>query len=268
MSCAPRSHLASGDRDRDGWSTNPSASTAAVLLQLHDRDFLSSSFAKERLPHSFALDSFVRNQASVRESKKNQKTQVDFTGGGGSFATFELCCVRPCQNFVYFNTKPIAFLAPISWLPALVTSPKVVRFRKNSIAFLASISWPATLATSPKLGRLQKIFKKINRISRAKISWPATIATSPKLFRFRKSSIAFLASKSWLATLATSPKLGQHRTNFNCISRANIVTSDTRNIWKAWSTSKKNSIPFFAPTSWLPTLPTSPKLKGNCTPKS
>ena len=54
---------------------NPSASTAAVLLQLHDRDFLSSSFAKERLAISFAFDSFdsfVRNQASVRESKKKK----------------------------------------------------------------------------------------------------------------------------------------------------------------------------------------------------
>ena len=74
-------------RSRSRWMTrtppNPSASTAAVLLQLHDRDFLSSSFAKERLSNSFAFDSFVRNQASVRESKKKKKkkTQVDFSRG-------------------------------------------------------------------------------------------------------------------------------------------------------------------------------------------
>ena len=50
---------------------DPSASTAAVLLQLHD--FLSSSFVKERLSNSLAFDSFVRNQASVGESKKKKK---------------------------------------------------------------------------------------------------------------------------------------------------------------------------------------------------
>ena len=75
-----------GDRDRDiddptRTPPNPSAAVA-VLLQLKDRNF-SSSVAKERLSNSFAFDSFVRKQASVRESKKRKKTQVDFPGGGG-----------------------------------------------------------------------------------------------------------------------------------------------------------------------------------------
>ena len=59
----------------------PDPSTAvAVLLQLQDRNF-SSSVAKERLSKSFAFDSFVRKQASVGESKKRKKTQVDFSRG-------------------------------------------------------------------------------------------------------------------------------------------------------------------------------------------
>ena len=62
---------------------SPSASTAAVFLQLHDRDFLSSSFAKGRLSNSLAFDSFVRNQASVRESKKKKKRRFISRGGGG-----------------------------------------------------------------------------------------------------------------------------------------------------------------------------------------
>ena len=102
----------------------------------------------------------------------------------------------------------IAFLAPISWLAALATSPTVGRLQKISIAFLAPISWLAALATSPRVGRLQKI------------------------------SIAFLAPISWLAALATSPKLGRLQKNFNRISRANIVTSGTRNISKRCSTWK------------------------------
>ena len=45
-----------------------------------DRNF-SSSVAKERLSNSFAFDSFVRKQATVCESKKRKKTQVDFSRG-------------------------------------------------------------------------------------------------------------------------------------------------------------------------------------------
>ena len=101
--------------DQDPGPPNPSASTAAVLLQLHDRDFLSSSFAKERLSNSFAFDSFVRNQASVRETKKKKKkkTQVDFSRGVRSqpsnyavyapgtnrvslYDVFVRACVRAC----------------------------------------------------------------------------------------------------------------------------------------------------------------------------
>ena len=58
------------------------------------------------------------------------------------------------------------------------------------------------------------------------------------LVDFKKISIAFLAPISRLATLATSPKLGRLQNMFNYISRANIVTSGTRNISQAWSTSK------------------------------
>ena len=102
----------------------------------------------------------------------------------------------------------IAFLAQISWLAALATSPNVGRLRKISIAFLAPISWLAALATSPKLGRLQKI----SIAFLAPISWPAPLATSPKLGRLEKLSIAFLAPI--------------------------MVTRATRSISKAWSTSK------------------------------
>ena len=51
---------------------------SSVLLQLHDRDF-TSRVAKERLSNSFAFDSFVRKQTSVREfeAKKRKKT-VDY----------------------------------------------------------------------------------------------------------------------------------------------------------------------------------------------
>ena len=58
-----------------------------------------------------------------------------------------------------------------------------LRQKKISIAFLAPISWLAALATSPKLGRLQKIF---NRISRANIvTSDIILATFPKLDRFQ-----------------------------------------------------------------------------------
>ena len=59
--------------------TPPNSSAAlalAVLLELHDRDF-SSRVAKERLSNSFAFDSFVRKQVSVKESKKKKNT-VDY----------------------------------------------------------------------------------------------------------------------------------------------------------------------------------------------
>ena len=91
-------------RSRSRWMTrtppNPSASTAAVLLQLHDRDFLSSSFAKERLSNSFAFDSFVRNQASVRESKKKKKKKKkrSLISRGGFVRNLRtmLCTPLPC----------------------------------------------------------------------------------------------------------------------------------------------------------------------------
>ena len=108
--------------------SNPSASTTAVLFQLHDRDFLSSSFAKERLSNSFAFNSIVRNQASVGESKKKKKDKkrrrlISRGGGGGSFATFELCCVRPCgsrgtgsanvaPNTIILHYRPRAIFKP------------------------------------------------------------------------------------------------------------------------------------------------------------
>ena len=82
MPCAPRSYLAFGDRDR--WPgprlTRPPPlhlQFSSVLLQLHDRDF-SSRVAKECLLNSFASDSFVRKQTSVRESKKKKKKTVDY----------------------------------------------------------------------------------------------------------------------------------------------------------------------------------------------
>ena len=154
----------------------------------------------------------------------------------------------------------IAFLAPISWLVALATSPKfgrlqkifncispanivtsgtcntskVCRLQKISIAFLAPISWLAALATSPKLGRFQSHFSRQYRDQRhsqhlqslvdfkkfsiaflVPISWLAALATLPKLFRLQKISIAFLAPISWLAALATSPKLGRFQSHFS-----------------------------------------------------
>ena len=80
----------------------PNSSAAmAVLLQLQDRNF-SASVAKERLLNSFAFDSLVRKQASVGGGKNRKKTQVDFSRGG-SFATFELFCVRPSKARLGMN---------------------------------------------------------------------------------------------------------------------------------------------------------------------
>ena len=61
---------------------------------------------------------------------------------------------------------------------------------------------------------------------------------------FKKISTAFLAPISWLAALAPSPKLGRLQGIFNRISRASIVSSGTRTISKAWSTSKKYKYTF------------------------
>ena len=70
---------------------------------------------------------------------------------------------------------------------------------KISIAFLAPISWLAALATSPKLGRLEKTF---NRISRTNIVTSGTRNIS-KAWSTWKLSIAFLAPISWPAALAS-----------------------------------------------------------------
>ena len=91
------------------------------------------------------------------------------------------------------------------------------------------------------------------------ISWVAALAPSPKLGWYQKFTIAFLEPISWLALLATSPKLGRLQKIFNRISRTNIVTSVSRNISQAWSTSK-NSSAFPAPRSWVTALAIYPKL--------
>ena len=71
---------------------DPSAAVnVAVLLQLQDRNN-SSSVAKERLSNSFAFDSFVRKRGG---RKQKEKKYAGWFFEGGSFATFELCCVRP-----------------------------------------------------------------------------------------------------------------------------------------------------------------------------
>ena len=71
--------------------------------------------------------------------------------------------------------------------------------------------------------------KKAQRLysSKEPVIWIFTTRYSWKLFLV-----------SWLVALATSPNFGRRQKLFNRISRANIVTSGTRNIHVAWSTSK------------------------------
>ena len=96
----------------------------------------------------------------------------------------------------------------------------------------------ANIVTSAtrNISKVWSTWTNFNRISRANIVTSATRYISKAWVDFKKNSIAFLAPVSWLVALATSPKLGRLWTNFNRISRANIVTSATRNISKAWST--------------------------------
>ena len=86
--------------------------------------------------------------------------------------------------------------------------PKLGRLEKLSIAFLAPISWLAPLATSPNVGRLEKI-SKISVAFLAPISWLAPLATSPNVGRLQKISIASPAPISWLAALASSSMVFQ-----------------------------------------------------------
>ena len=89
---------------------DPSASTAAVFLQLHD--FLSSSFVKERLSNSLAFDSFVRNQASVGESTK--KTRVDFSRGVRSQLRTMLCTPQEQgAPFPLLESHPVFTFPPV-----------------------------------------------------------------------------------------------------------------------------------------------------------
>ena len=156
--------------------------------------------------------------------------------------------------------------------------PLLGRIQKISIAFLAPISWLAALATSPKLVRLQKNFY---RISRAIIVTSGTRNISK---RWSTSTIFNCISRANIVTSGTRNISESWSTskNFNRISRANIVTSGTRNISKAWSRGccgppkkkvffggtqhpllgriQKISIAFLAPISWLAALATSPKL--------
>ena len=75
--------------------TPPNLSAAlAVLLQLHDRDF--SSIFRKRTPVKLIRFQPIFDKTSLGERKQKK---VDFSrggGGGGSFTTFELCCVRHC----------------------------------------------------------------------------------------------------------------------------------------------------------------------------
>ena len=109
-------------------------------------------------------------------------------------------------------------------------------FKKFSIAFLAQLSWVAVLATSPKLGQLKT---KLICISRANLVTGVTRNIS-KALSTSKNSIPFLAPISWVTALAIFPKLGRLQKVIIAFSRANILTSGTRNIsWpRARSTSK------------------------------
>ena len=106
---------------------------------------------------------------------------------------------------------------------------------KISIAFLAPISWLAALATSPNLGRLQKIF---NRIFRAIIVTSATRNISKAWSTSKNFNRISRANNIVTSSTRNISKRWSTSKNFNRISRANIVTSGTRNISKAWPTSK------------------------------
>ena len=136
------------------------------------------------------------------------------------------------RNFskVWGQNISIAYLAPITWLAALATCARIVE--NFPIAFLAPIFWLALLATSPRtVQNFQSHFSRQYRDYRHSQHLQS-------LVDFEKFSIAFLTPISWLALLTTSPKFGRLKTKFNRISRANIVTSGTSNISKAWTTSK------------------------------
>ena len=122
MPCAPRSHLVFGDRDL--WSAPrpthppPLQFSSDVNFTMYNRDF-SSNVAKERLSHSLAFDSFVRKQASARESKKREKEKnAGWSFTGGSFATFELCCVRHCECYKDICKRKTEMVCLFLTLPA------------------------------------------------------------------------------------------------------------------------------------------------------
>ena len=152
-------------------------------------------------------------------------------GGAARTASHDIGAIYAIENWHLFNELlrdfPSAAGHVIGSLAPDIVEKTFDRISRANIVTSATRNISKAWSTS----------KKFNRISRANIVTSATRniskrwSTSKNFNRISRANIV-------TSPLATSPKLGRLQKIFNRISRANIVTSATRNISKAWSTSK------------------------------
>ena len=128
MPCAPRSHLASGDRDRDGWP----GPAQPVSVHRHSspptsRSRFSEFEFRKRTPVKLICFRFICEKPNLggrkqkKKKKKKKKKNASWFLAGGSFATFELCCVRPCRVTVSFFPSFFLFEIERFQFPFLVS---------------------------------------------------------------------------------------------------------------------------------------------------
>ena len=199
-------------------------------------DFVTILVRGMRLKHAILWDRVVWVTQITKLAREMRLKVFNKTSRGGAArtASHDIGAIYAIENDIFSTNFKRDFPSAASHVIGSL-APDIVgksRLQKIAIAFLAPISWLGPLATSPKLGRLQKAF---DRISRAKIVTSATRnitkrwLTSKNFNRISRANIVTSAIRNISKRWSTSK-------NFNCISRANIVTSATRNISKAWST--------------------------------
>ena len=110
MPCAP--HLASGDRDRDGWPgprptrPRPPPQSSNFTIAIF---WVRVSQKNACQTHSLSIHSWETKPRWENAKKKKRKKKPGWFLAGGSFATFELCCVRPCTLVYRLSFKGWGF---------------------------------------------------------------------------------------------------------------------------------------------------------------
>ena len=109
MPCAPRSHLASGDRDHDG---RPRPTRPRPPRQFSSNFTIAIFWVRFSQKNACQTHSLLIHLWETKprwkkaKKKEKKKKNAGWFLAGGSFATFELCCVRPWYSggFFFFVT--------------------------------------------------------------------------------------------------------------------------------------------------------------------